>query len=63
MRNQELVDKRFMQIEGKLKNLKFLLTRPETKSSEFKKTIEDTEELVNDLKSILERDSTPLRNG
>jgi len=63
MRNQELVDKRFMQIEGKLKNLKFLLTRPETKSSEFKKTIEGTEELVNDLKSILERDSTPLRNG
>ncbi len=63
MRNKELVDKRFMQIESKLKTLKFILSRPGASADEFKKVINDTEEVINDLKSIIERDTTPLRNG
>jgi hypothetical protein len=40
--------------------LQFLET---TSADEFKKVIKDTEEVVNDLKSIIERDTSPLRNG
>lgn len=63
MRNQELVDKRFMQIEAKLKTLKFILSRPSASASEFNKVITETEEIVSDLKALIERDKTPLRNG
>lgn len=62
MKNQELIDKRFSQIEGKLKTLKLLISR-QTSVNEFRKEIESTEELVNDLKSIIERESSPLRYG
>ena len=62
MRNQQLVDKRFDQIEGKIKTLKFLLSR-QSSVNDFKNELNQMEELVNDLKSLVERDSTPLRNG
>ena len=62
MRNQQLVDKRFDQIEGKIKTLKFLLSR-QSSVEDFKNELNQMEELVNDLKSLVERDSTPLRNG
>lgn len=62
MRNQELVDKRFDQIEGKIKTLKYLLSR-QSSVDEFKGELNQMEELVNDLKSLVERDSSPLRNG
>jgi len=62
MKNQELIDKRFLQIEGKLKTLKLLISR-QTSTNEFRKEIEATEEIVNDLKSIIEREASPLRYG
>lgn len=62
MRNQELVDKRFDQIEGKIKTLKFLLSR-QSSVQDFKNELNQMEELVDNLKSLIERDSTPLRNG
>ena len=62
MRNQELVDKRFDQIEGKIKTLKFLLSR-QSSVNDFKGELNQMEELVSDLKSLVERDLTPLRNG
>jgi alpha/beta superfamily hydrolase len=63
MRNQELVDKRFTQIEAKLKTLKFILSRPGASAGEFNKVITETEDIVSDLKALIERDKTPLRNG
>jgi len=62
MKNQELIDKRFLQIEGKLKTLKLLISH-QTSTNEFRKEIEATEEIVNDLKSIIEREASPLRYG
>ena len=62
MRNKELVDKRFSQIEGKIKTLKFLISR-QSPVQQFKDELNQLEEIVDDLKSLVERDSTPLRNG
>jgi hypothetical protein len=62
MRNKELVDKRFMQIDGKIKTLKFLMSRQSTKE-EFSKEITSLQEVVDDLKAIIEREQSPLRNG
>ena len=61
-RNKELIDKRFMQIDGKLKTLKFLMSRQSSKE-QFMDEIKGLTEVVDDLKSIIERQSTPLRNG
>jgi hypothetical protein len=62
MRNKELVDKRFMQIDGKIKTLKFLISRQSTKE-EFSKEIASLQEVVDDLKAIIEREQSPIRNG
>ena len=62
MRNKELIDRRFSQIEGKIKTLKFLLSR-QSSVSDFKNELSNLEEIVNDLKSHVERNTTPLRNG
>tara|TARA_S200002703_G_scaffold157051_2_gene164020 strand:- start:2621 stop:2809 length:189 start_codon:yes stop_codon:yes gene_type:complete len=62
MRNKELVDRRFIQVEGKIKQLKFLVGGQGT-AQEFKDTLKDLETVVEDLKSIIERDLDPLRNG
>lgn len=62
MRNKELIDKRFMQIDGKLKTLKFLMSRQSSKE-QFMDEIKGLTEVVDDLKSIIDRQSTPLRNG
>lgn len=62
MKNPELVERRFNQIDGKIKTLKFLLSRQTTKE-EFTSEINQLEELVNELKSMVDRDTTPLRRG
>jgi hypothetical protein len=63
MKNQELIDRRFMQLEAKLKTMNLLLSRPGSTAKEFKDVIKDTEVVIEDLKSIVNRDITPLRNG
>lgn len=63
MKNQELIDRRFMQLEAKLKTMNLLLSRPGSTSKQFKDEIKDAEEVIIDLKAIIERDTTPLRNG
>jgi len=62
MRNQELIDKRFDQIDGKIKTLNYLLSR-QSSVNDFKNELGQLEELVSDLKSLVERNLTPLRNG
>jgi len=63
MKNQELIDRRFMQLEAKLKTMNLLLSRPGSTSKQFRDEIKDAEEVIMDLKAIIERDTTPLRNG
>jgi len=51
-----------MQIDGKLKTLKFLMSRQSTQK-EFMDEIKLLSEVVDDLKAIIEREASPLRNG
>jgi cell fate (sporulation/competence/biofilm development) regulator YlbF (YheA/YmcA/DUF963 family) len=62
MRNPQLIDKRFDQIESKIKILKFLLSR-QSSINEFKRELNNMEEILADLKSLIERNIDPLRNG
>ncbi len=51
-----------MQIDGKIKTLKFLMSRQSTKE-ELSNEIKSLQEVVDDLKAIIEREQSPLRNG
>jgi hypothetical protein len=62
MYNPQLIDKRFDQMESKIKVLKFLLSR-ESSVDEFKGELNNMEEILADLKSLIERNLDPLRNG
>ena len=60
--NKELIDKRFMQIDGKIKTLKFILSRGESVAG-FKDELNNLDEIINDLKSQINRIQDPMRNG
>jgi len=62
MTNNEIIEKRFTQIDAKLKTLELILDRPSTKQ-DFKNEIQNTREIVEDLESHINRIITPLRNG
>ena len=62
MRNPQLIDKRFEQMESKIKILKFLLSR-QSSVKEFQDELKNMEEVLADLKSLIERNLDPLRNG
>ena len=63
MINKELIDKRFMQMDAKLKILNMLLSRPDSSREEFKEVIDDAGIVLDDLKSLINRNTDPLRNG
>jgi len=62
MRNTQLIDKRFEQMESKIKVLKFLLSR-QSSVEDFKGELNNMEEILTDLKSLIERGLDPLRKG
>ena len=62
MRNTQLIDKRFDQMESKIKVLKFLLSR-QSSVEDFKGELNNMEEILTDLKSLIERGLDPLRKG
>jgi hypothetical protein len=62
MRNKELVDRRFDQIDGKLKTLKFLLGRQST-AKEFTDEVNGLQDIVDDLRSLVDKDENLLRRG
>ena len=62
MRNPQLIDKRFDQMESKIKTLKFLLSR-QSSVKEFQDELKNMREVLADLKSLIERNLDPLRNG
>jgi len=62
MRNPQLIDKRFDQMESKIKILKFLLSR-QSSVKEFQDELKNMEDVLADLKSLIERNLDPLRNG
>jgi len=62
MRNLELVNKRFDQLFGKLKNIKYGVNMG-NKIIDINNEITSTEELLNDLRDLIDRETSPLRNG
>tara|TARA_B100000497_G_scaffold89697_1_gene100008 strand:+ start:1169 stop:1357 length:189 start_codon:yes stop_codon:yes gene_type:complete len=62
MRNTQLIDKRFQQMESRIKVLKFLLSR-QSSVEDFKEELNNMEEILEDLKSLIERGLDPLRKG
>ena len=62
MRNTQLIDKRFEQMESKIKVLKFLLSR-QSSVEDFKEELKNMEDILDDLKSLIERGLDPLRKG
>ena len=62
MRNTQLIDKRFEQMESKIKVLKFLLSR-QSSVEDFKEELNNMEDILADLKSLIERGLDPLRKG
>ena len=62
MKNADLVERRFTQIDGKIKRLKFLLSRDSSKK-EFTSVINELDELVVELKSMIDRENNALRRG
>tara|TARA_Y100000004_G_C8795518_1_gene361113 strand:- start:87 stop:281 length:195 start_codon:yes stop_codon:yes gene_type:complete len=62
IRNKELVDRTLVALDGKFKTFRFLINRNGSKD-EFKKTLEEAENILEDLTAMIERDTSPLRNG
>ena len=62
LRNPETVSRLLERINGSLVNLK-LIVKSQQPVETFVKKIEDTEELINQLTSTLEREGSQLRNG
>ena len=55
MKARELVNKRIDQVEGKLKSLNLMVSRG-SNVREFRQEIKNTEEILEDLRAILERE-------
>jgi len=62
LRNPETVSRLLDRLGGSLKNLK-LMVNSQQPVENFIKKIEDTQEIVDQLTSSLEREGSPLRNG
>ena len=62
-RNKVLVDKRFTQIKSKVKNLDLMVARGQSTQQDFRNGLKDLYETVEDLESIIERETQELRNG
>lgn len=62
MLSPEFIDSKFTQIEGKIKTLKYLLNT-QSPVQDFKITLENLESDTEILKSHIEQNTSPLRNG
>jgi len=56
MRNRDLVFMKIERLEGIMKTLKVMTTRPNTTVEDFHSTVNDAEGLLEDLKSMIERE-------
>ena len=62
-RNKTLVDKRFTQIKSKVKNLVLMVARGQSTQQDFRNGLKDLYETVEDLETLIERETQELRNG
>ena len=62
IRNKELIDRKFDQIDDKIRHLHHLLNGKST-TQDFKKGLEEMSDLNMEIRSMIERDTSPLRRG
>jgi len=62
-RNKTLVDKRFTQIKSKVKNLDLMVARGQSTQQDFRNSLKDLYVTVEDLETLIERETQELRNG
>jgi hypothetical protein len=62
VRNMELIDRRFDQIDGKVRHLRHLLNGKST-TQDFTQALDELQQMQDEVRSMINRDQTPLRNG
>jgi hypothetical protein len=55
MRNPEIAMNKLEKLEGKLKTMYVMLTRPNTSVEDYKQMIAESEEIIADLKTMIQR--------
>ena len=55
MRNPEIAMNKLEKLEGKLKTMYVMLTRPNVTADHYKQIIVDSEEIIADLKTMIQR--------
>ena len=55
MRNPEIAMNKLEKLEGKLKTMYVMLTRPNTTTDQYKQLITEAEEVIADLKTMIQR--------
>jgi hypothetical protein len=55
MRNPEIAMNKVEKLEGKLKTMYVMLTRPGTTADQYKQLIAEAEEVIADLKTMIQR--------
>jgi hypothetical protein len=55
MRNPEIAMNKLEKLEGKLKTMYVMLTRPNTTADQYKHLITEAEEVIADLKTMIQR--------
>ena len=55
MRNPEIAMNKLEKLEGKLKTMYVMLTRPGATTDQYKQILAESEEIIADLKTIIQR--------
>ena len=55
MRNPEIAMNKLEKLEGKLKTMHVMLTRPNVTADQYKQIIADSEDIIADLKTMIQR--------
>tara|TARA_R110002020_G_scaffold361019_1_gene573662 strand:+ start:505 stop:687 length:183 start_codon:yes stop_codon:yes gene_type:complete len=60
MRNKNNCIRLMEKLESKLQTLNFILSRPDANVNEFKKVIDESKDLIQDVKSFLDREQETM---
>ena len=55
MRNPDIAMNKLEKLEGKLKTMHVMLTRPNVTADQYKQIIADSEDIIADLKTMIQR--------
>jgi hypothetical protein len=62
-RNKELIDKGFTNIKTGVRTLDLMVSRGGSNVDDFRKQLKHVYEKIEDLESLVEKETSPLRNG